>query len=670
MRHVRGLLASLATGTSLLVLLGSVTVSSQAATSPALASATPAASAAASDSSLGSWSPLRAGVTGPVQALALLDDTLYVGGAFTRAGDDSANYIAAWADDTWSPLGTGTNSTVYALAAVDDTLYAGGAFSTAGGVGVSYVAAWSNDAWSALDGGVSGGGNIVYALAVQADDTLYVGGNFTRAGISTDDSNVAAWSAGAWSSVGLGTNGGVESLATTDDTVFAGGAFTQALPGAGDDSYISAWSGGTWSPLVRGLETNAGTLAVIDDTIFAGGTFYYASGVLTPNIAAWSDDTWQALGPGLNSPVRAIAVDKTRGLVYAGGQFAGLSTQPQSAATLSHIAVWDMGISAWIPFQYSNATQGINADDTLGNQYVSALAVDGASIYAGGNFDDTSTGSNNIGKWTWQEPQGANEITNLPVTLEGKGFIGVPATGGVTVGGAIVTYTRDDSAHITITSGAGAPYGSIRVNGVGGWGTVGTYSNPTPPPPPTPIPPSPPRDLAATAGESSGIVTWAVPQSSGSFPVTDYRVTATPGGQGCLTSLLTCRVDGLTPGTTYTFAGEALSGAGWSIPSLPSNAVTPTGPAVILITGSRGEGADLGRVYVSGSTSGLEGSTVRARVRLAGQAAYAEGAQREVAADGGFAWSRKTGKKTYVYFEAPAVEGAPLRSNRVIIPAR
>jgi predicted outer membrane repeat protein len=109
---------------------------------------------------------------------------------------------------------------------------------------------------------------------------------------------------------------------------------------------------------------------------------------------------------------------------------------------------------------------------------------------------------------------------------------------------------------------------------------------PAPPPPPNPPPPNPPSfevpsapvAVRATAGDRSADVSWGPPSSSGSFPVTTYRVVASPGGQACLATApaRSCVVTGLSNGTTYTFTVEALNGAGWSPQSAPSNPVVPS----------------------------------------------------------------------------------------------
>jgi len=81
----------------------------------------------------------------------------------------------------------------------------------------------------------------------------------------------------------------------------------------------------------------------------------------------------------------------------------------------------------------------------------------------------------------------------------------------------------------------------------------------------------------------------------------------------------------------------------------------------ITIIGSRE-----GRVVaVTGTTTHLADQSVRAMVRLPGEAAYSPGAIRPVERNGTFTWQRRTTKKVYVYFTHDDV-----RSNRVVIPAR
>jgi hypothetical protein len=89
-----------------------------------------------------------------VYSLAVFDDAsgggkaLYAGGLFTLAGGSAANRIARWDGASWSPLGSGMSGSVDAMAVLGDgsgpgtALYAGGGFTSALDSSDSYVARW------------------------------------------------------------------------------------------------------------------------------------------------------------------------------------------------------------------------------------------------------------------------------------------------------------------------------------------------------------------------------------------------------------------------------------------------------------------------------------------------------------------------------------------------
>jgi hypothetical protein len=89
--------------------------------------------------------------------------------------------------------------------------------------------------------------------------------------------------------------------------------------------------------------------------------------------------------------------------------------------------------------------------------------------------------------------------------------------------------------------------------------------------------PGPP---SATAMASSALVSVTPPSTDDA--IDSYTVTADPGGQTCTAGRYTlmgntCMIDGLAPGTTYTFAATATSGIGTSPPSPPSTPITTPG---------------------------------------------------------------------------------------------
>lgn len=90
--------------------------------------------------------------------------------------------------------------------------------------------------------------------------------------------------------------------------------------------------------------------------------------------------------------------------------------------------------------------------------------------------------------------------------------------------------------------------------------------------------------------------------------------------------------------------------------------VTPT----LLISGSRGEGKEIRRVFVAGESTHLVGQQVAPRFKLPGQTQWQIGqARRTIGEDGTFAWRRITGKKISITFAA-----GELISNRIVIASK
>jgi hypothetical protein len=178
----------------------------------------------------GTWSSLGTGssngVSGAVNALAVVGNEVVVGGAFTSAGGVSANRVARFntQTNTWSTLGTGSSNGVSggffpyvaALAVVGNEVFVGGSFTQAGGVSANYVARFNTltNTWSSLGSGSSNGvsGGIVSgvnALAVVGNEVV-VGGYFTSAG-GVSANRVARFNTqtNTWSSLGTGSSNGV-----------------------------------------------------------------------------------------------------------------------------------------------------------------------------------------------------------------------------------------------------------------------------------------------------------------------------------------------------------------------------------------------------------------------------------------------------------------------------
>ena len=373
------------------------------------------------------WSDVSGGINGGyVGALAVSGDTLFVGGAFTNAGGITASNIAQWNGNGWSALGSGMSGKnhsygfgplVNALAVSGGTLYAGGAFSTAGGVAANNIAQWNGNAWSALGSGLTGLDEnglypFVSALAVSGG-TLYAGGAFSTAG-GVPANEIAQWNGNAWSALGSGMSGWelntgesiVYSLAVSAGTLYAGGYFSTA--GGVVVNCIAQWNGNSWSALGEGISGQdaygdgpvVDALAVSGGTLFVGGVFSTAGTNAADSIAQWNGNAWSGLGSGMSGEVVSVVSGDTTysypmvsALAVSGGiLFAGgvFSTAGTNAA--NSIAQWNG--NAW-----SALGEGF-AGGNAGSPYVTSMAVSGGNLYAGGNFTWVGTNAANyVVKW-------------------------------------------------------------------------------------------------------------------------------------------------------------------------------------------------------------------------------------------------------------------------------
>ncbi|WP_313400513.1 fibronectin type III domain-containing protein [Stenotrophomonas sp.] len=126
------------------------------------------------------------------------------------------------------------------------------------------------------------------------------------------------------------------------------------------------------------------------------------------------------------------------------------------------------------------------------------------------------------------------------------------------------------------------------------------------------IVPSAPGIGSATAGNERAEVSFSAPPSNGGATITDYTVTANPGGNTGAGSSSPIIVAGLTNGVSYTFSVTATNSAGTSVASVPSNAVAPAGPQIITFAnpGSQNFGSTPDLRLVNGGASATSGLDV------------------------------------------------------------
>ena len=264
------------------------------------------------------WHPLTSGgqigLNSNVRALAVFNGDLYAGGDFWMAGGQTVNSIARWdgapGSEGWNPIvaggQTGVGGGVKALAVWNDKLVVGGFFSTAGGQFANYIAAWDGAAWTPFisngQTGVGGSSPQVDSLTAWNGD-IVAGGTFTTAGGQTVN-RIARWDGVNWNPFTSGGEIGVNSpdispqvyaLTVYNNDLIAGGYFLSA--GGQTVNHIARWDGppvgGAWAPFTvsgqNGVDFTVLSLATWNTNLVAGGSFANAGGTFVNRLARWED---------------------------------------------------------------------------------------------------------------------------------------------------------------------------------------------------------------------------------------------------------------------------------------------------------------------------------------------------------------------------------------------
>lgn len=152
---------------------------------------------------------------------------------------------------------------------------------------------------------------------------------------------------------------------------------------------------------------------------------------------------------------------------------------------------------------------------------------------------------------------GGNPITSYTVTLYPPGGNASGITSPIIVSGLTdgTTYTFTVTANNAVGASTPSPPSNPVTIGVPAAPTIGT----------------------ATAANSKATISFTPPTFDGGHTITGFTVTANPGGRTASGTASPITVSGLTNGTAYTFTVIATNDVGASVPSAPSNSVTPTG---------------------------------------------------------------------------------------------
>ena len=561
-------------------------------------------------------------------AVDSVDDTVYV----ANAAGNSLSVIDGGTASVTRTIGGASDPTGIAVNQFDDTIYVTNRADST----ISVINGRDLD-----DSRTIGVGSRPAGIAVnQIDDTLYV--------VNRDDSTISVINGrdlGISGTIGVGSVPVGIAVNQVDDTIYVVNGSIAANSVSvinGRGLAVSRTIGVGWGPVGVAVDQDDDTVYVTND------------GAATVSVINGRDlDDSRTIGVG--SRPAGVAVNQIDATVYVANQDDSTVSVINGRTATEDDTIIVEGHPYGVAVDDTGTNQGLVYVTTLDNNAVSVIGrVEPSLGTTSGTAGSLVTINVNV-------PQVDYEVDDA--TVESVSF-----------GGTSVTATPLAGNSWQVTAPAGTPGTTVAVPVTVRFrgeltASAGSFTLTTPAPPPPPVfPPSAPLNVVATAGDAQATLVWAAPTNSGSFPVTNYEVRSTPAGGTCLVSALSCTITGLTNGTAYSFEARARNGAGSGPWSTPSNTVTPTAPppppppVAITITGSRGTGAERQIVFVTGTSTGLDGQQVRAHVKLRGQTDYRPGRLVDVSADGRFDWQRTTGKKAYVYFT-----GGGVQSNRVIV---
>ena len=276
-----------------------------------------------------------------------------------------------------------------------------------------------------------------------------------------------------------------------------------------------------------------------------GGLYHDSSGKQQAFVSVFNGTNWTdaevagVFNTGGLASVNSISCTSATSCV-AGGRYEESNSNNQAFVSVFNGTTW-------------TDTEVAGALNTVPFAYVSSVSCTSAtSCVAGGTYRDSNT----------------NQQAFVSV-FNGTTWTDTEVAGDLNTG----TYTSVNSvscASATFCDAGGLSSASSFV-------VMSTYPEVT-----LPSSPEPPSGVGASAGNASAVVAWSAPSDDGGATITGYVVTASPGGAMCTTTgALSCTVNGLVNGTTYTFTVTATNIVGTGNSSSPSAGVTPTAPVVV-----------------------------------------------------------------------------------------
>lgn len=257
------------------------------------------------------------GTPGNVLSIKRYNNDIYVGGAFTAAGNQYSPNIAKWDGSSWSAIGA--NGSVEGMVAYNNELYVCGTFDSIAGIAAHGVAKYDGSGWVAIN--CPANMNSLSTIEIF-NNTIYVGGIFSDS-TGSSAQNIAQFNGSRWVNVGAGIPGLFASLFKLK--VYHGDLYAMGRFYIGDgnpSASIMKWDGVSWLNTgngVGGINPTVTSCTILNDELYIGGSFLSAGNIPANKIVSWDGTRWCASYALFNNNIDAIEV--YNGQLIAGGGF-------------------------------------------------------------------------------------------------------------------------------------------------------------------------------------------------------------------------------------------------------------------------------------------------------------------------------------------------------------
>lgn len=276
--------------------------------------------------------------------IAKYDNNIYIGGLFKKANGKTVNGLTYWDGNDFQQIGTGlkgnggTAGVCWSMTILNNELYVGGAFDSIVGIPVNSLGKYDGQAWSAvhnLPRFLPDDINFVNAIAEYSGE-LYVGGNFHDLDTIND---LVKWNGSAWEGVsGFEEPSGIIDMIVYKGQLYVSGDFHFIGDGVQNGYDIVRYDGVHWHDVGGGVLGGQIDKMVTDGNyLYVAGGFNYAGSISCKNLARWDGNQWCSYNSVFDNKVNAVGF--YRDTMYIGGGFWSIDGDTSLAKVVRYIGV-------------------------------------------------------------------------------------------------------------------------------------------------------------------------------------------------------------------------------------------------------------------------------------------------------------------------------------------